>query len=358
MEKIQLLLEAYSSNKKQYTEDRYFKFLKKIYKAAKSTGALNIGFIYYTLNNNSPKSMDSEFMKMYIDSLTPDNSTLVVMFTEYWNENMGMDLLDGLPMQFNLSIKEEEAFAALVANNDLEKVLKLLDITADRIASITSKCEEDMFYSKCLNDYERDEFKNAVAGLQFFGFSKKEKEEKARKKFERELYEEMELEYIKDKSNGLFKDIKILQDEVVNYLKKQNTFKIPQDLNKNAIDLTLHLETGEDIELSKFSEQIAKAIENDTQISFLQFDSREGKFTIQKEPDYDMEDGWQDINNAIFDSIKEAFAELKISDEIDYGDNDSWVEYYINVETLFNLNDKYRKLFEKRAKEEFYLDDF
>lgn len=174
MEKIQLLLEAYSSNKKQYTEDKYFKFLKKIYKVAKSTGALNIGFIYYTLNNNSPKSMDLEFMKMYIDSLTPDNSTLVVMFTEYWNENMGMDLLDGLPMQFNLSIKEEEAFAALVANNDLEKVLKLLDITADRIASITSKCEEDIFYSKCLNDYERNEFKNAVAGLQFFGFGKKE----------------------------------------------------------------------------------------------------------------------------------------------------------------------------------------
>ena len=174
MEKIQLLLEAYSSNKKQYTEDKYFKFLRNIYKVAKSTGALNIGFIYYTLNNNSPKSMDLEFMKMYIDSLTPDNSTLVVMFTEYWNENMGMDLLDGLPMQFNLSIKEEEVFAALVANNDLEKVLKLLDITADRITSITSKCEEDMFYSKCLNDYERNEFKNAVAGLQFFGFGTKE----------------------------------------------------------------------------------------------------------------------------------------------------------------------------------------
>lgn len=167
MEKIQLLLETYSSNKKQHTEDKYFKFLKKIYKVVKSTGALNVGFIYYTLNNNSPKSMDLEFIKMYIDSLTPENTTLVTMFTEYWNESMGVDLIDGLPMQFNLSIKEEEVFASLVANNDLEKVLKLLDIAADRIASITSKCEEDMFYSKCLNDYERDEFKNAVAGLQF-----------------------------------------------------------------------------------------------------------------------------------------------------------------------------------------------
>lgn len=174
MEKIQLLLEAYSSNKKQYIEDKYFKFLKKVYQAAKSTGALNIGFIYYTLSNNSPKSMDLEFMKMYIDSLTPENTTLVVMFTEYWNESMGIDLIDGLPMQFNLSIKEEEVFASLIANNDLEKVLRLLDITADRIANITSKYEEDIFYSKCLNDYERNEFKNAVAGLQFFGFGKKQ----------------------------------------------------------------------------------------------------------------------------------------------------------------------------------------
>ena len=359
MKDLKVLLEDYSSNKKHYTKDKYFKFLKKIFKVAKSTGALNIGFIYYTLSNNSPKSMDLEFMKMYIDSLTPDNSTLVVMFTEYWNENMGMDLLDGLPMQFNLSIKEEEAFAALVANNDLEKVLKLLDITAERIASITSKCEEDMFYSKCLNDYERDEFKNAVAGLQFFGFSKKEKEEKARKKFERELYSEMELEYIKDKSNGLAKDIKMLQDEVVNSLKKQNIFKIPQDLNRNAIDLILHAPTGEDIDLLNPNKKTLDSIkDNYGKISFLQFDSREGKFSIQKESDYDKEDGWMDISDSVDAAVTEAFAELKISDEIDYGDNDSWVEYYINVETLFNLNDKYRKLFEKRAKEEFYLDDF
>lgn len=358
MEKIQLLLEEYSSNKKHYTEDRYFKFLKKIYQTAKSSGALNINFLFYTLNTNSPKNMDKEFMKMYIDTITPNNSTLVAMFKDYWNENMGLDLLDGLPAQFNLAIKEEEVFASMVANNDLEKVLLLLDITADRIASITSNCKEDMFYSKCLNDYERNEFKNAVAGLQFFGFSKKEKEEKARKKFERELYSEMELEYIKDKSNGLLKDIKMLQDEVVNSLKKQFVFKIPQDLNKNAIDLTLHLETGEDIELSKFSEQIAKAIENDIQISFLQFDSRKGKFTVQKELDYDEDEGWQDINNSIFNSVKEAYATLKIDKKMDFGDNDSFVEFYIDVETLFNLNDKYKKLFEKRAKEEFYLDDF
>ncbi len=213
MKDLKALLEDYSSNKKHYTEDKYFKFLKKVYQTAKSTGALNIGFIYYTLNNNSPKSMDLEFMKMYIDSLTPDNSTLVVMFTEYWNENMGMDLLDGLPMQFNLSIKEEEAFAALVANNDLEKVLKLLDITADRIASITSKCEEDMFYSKCLNDYERDEFKNAVAGLQFFGFGKVD-EEKMKK-----AYESLLSKYIEDK-NGLTMDLDKLKKAVEQYMKK------------------------------------------------------------------------------------------------------------------------------------------
>lgn len=172
MKDIKDLLEDFSSNKTLYKDERYFRFLKKIFKTAKAAGALNVGFIYYALNNNSPKSMDQEFMKMYIDSLTPENTTLPAIFTEYWEDNMGMDLIDGLPMQFNSSIKEEEVFASLVANNDLEKVLKLLDIVASRILSITSTCQEDMFYSKCLNDFERDEYKNSIAGLQFFGFGK------------------------------------------------------------------------------------------------------------------------------------------------------------------------------------------
>ena len=357
--RIEELLEEYSSNRKQYTGEKHFKFLKKVFKAFKEVGALNISFIYYTLNSNSPKIMDSEFMKAYIESMLKDNHTLINIFTGYWENNRGLELTEGLNVNFNMILKEEEVFAALIANNELEKVLQLLSITYYRIKSLTETTSEDLFYSKCLSDYEREDFKNAVSGLQFFGFGKKEKEEKARKKFERELYSEMELEYIKDKSNGLAKDIKMLQDEVVNSLKKQNVFKIPQDLNRDGIDLTLHAPTGEDINLSNPDKKTLDSItDNYGKISFLQFDSREGKFSIQKESDFDEEDGWMDIADGVDAAVDEAFANLKISNKLDYGDNDSWVEYYINVETLFNLNDKYKKLFEKRAKEEFNLDDF
>jgi hypothetical protein len=69
-------------------------------------------------------------------------------------------------------LKEEEVFAALIANNDLEKVLQLLSITNNRIKSLTQDTSEDLFYSRCLSDYEREDFKNAVSGLQFFGFGK------------------------------------------------------------------------------------------------------------------------------------------------------------------------------------------
>jgi hypothetical protein len=43
-------------------------------------------------------------------------------------------------------LKEEEVFAALVANNDLEKVLQLLSITNNRIKSLTQDTSEDLFY--------------------------------------------------------------------------------------------------------------------------------------------------------------------------------------------------------------------
>lgn len=172
--KIEELLEEYSSNKKSYIGEKHFKFLKKVFKAFKEVGALNISFIYYTLNSNSPKVMDSEFMKAYIESMLKDNHTLISIFTGYWENNRGLELTEGLNTNFNMILKEEEVFAALVANNELEKVLQLLSIAYHRIKSLTQDTTEDLFYSKCLSDYEREDFKNAVSGLQFFGFGKKE----------------------------------------------------------------------------------------------------------------------------------------------------------------------------------------
>ena len=170
--KIEELLEEYSSNRKQYIGEKHFKFLRKVFKAFKEVGALNISFIYYTLNSNNPKIMDSEFMKAYIESMLKDNHTLISIFTGYWENNRGLELTEGLNTNFNMILKEEEVFAALVANNELEKVLQLLSITYYRIKSLTETTSEDLFYSKCLSDYEREDFKNAVAGLQFFGFGK------------------------------------------------------------------------------------------------------------------------------------------------------------------------------------------
>jgi hypothetical protein len=170
--RIEELLEEYSSNRKQYTGEKHFKFLKKVFKAFKEVGALNISFIYYTLNSNSPKIMDSEFMKAYIESMLKDNHTLINIFVGYWENNRGLELTEGLNVNFNMILKEEEVFAALIANNDLEKVLQLLSITNNRIKSLTQDTSEDLFYSKCLSDYEREDFKNAVSGLQFFGFGK------------------------------------------------------------------------------------------------------------------------------------------------------------------------------------------
>ena len=175
--RIEELLEEYSSNRKQYIGEKHFKFLRKVFKAFKEVGALNISFIYYTLNSNGPKIMDSEFMKAYIESMLKDNHTLINIFTGYWENNRGLELTEGLNNNFNMILKEEEVFAALIANNELEKVLQLLSITYYRIKSLTETTSEDLFYSKCLSDYEREDFKNAVSGLRFFGFNKRAKEE-------------------------------------------------------------------------------------------------------------------------------------------------------------------------------------
>jgi 2C-methyl-D-erythritol 2,4-cyclodiphosphate synthase len=107
--RIEELLEEYSSNRKQYTGEKHFKFLKKVFKAFKEVGALNISFIYYTLNSNSPKIMDSEFMKAYIESMLKDNHTLISIFTGYWENNRGLELTEGLNTNFNM-IHRRKAF--------------------------------------------------------------------------------------------------------------------------------------------------------------------------------------------------------------------------------------------------------
>ena len=353
--RIEELLEEYSSNRKQYIGEKHFKFLRKVFKAFKEVGALNISFIYYTLNSNSPKIMDSEFMKAYIESMLKDNHTLLSIFTGYWENNRGLELTEGLNTNFNMILKEEEVFAALIANNELEKVLQLLSITYYRIKSLTETTSEDLFYSKCLSDYEREDFKSAVAGLQFFGFSKKEKEEKARKKLENELYSEMEIEYVKDKTNGLYKDLTDLEDKIKKSLKSNKKLITDRDINK-CFDFTPAFEDGTEISFSKITKDyIEDKYKNGIEdIRLITWDISEGGFDAVE--NYDSNSGqemWDlqiDVEEEINYAIGDVLEEINLS--VGFDSSMSSSSYTAKIKDLFMLNNKYKKLFDKRVKEE------
>jgi predicted glycosyltransferase len=62
----------------------------------------------------------------------------------------------------------------------------------------------------------------------------------------------MELEYIKDKSNGLYKDLSSLEDKIKKSLKNNKKLITDRDINK-CFDFTPAFEDGTEINFSKIT---------------------------------------------------------------------------------------------------------
>ncbi len=111
-----------------------FRFIKKVYKIARANDLLNIRNVYDHIAREAPRQMDKEFMKMILSRLNKNKyQTPIAIFDEYWEDNMGLILKDGLSLDYSVSISDKSVFSVLLINNTLKDILLLLTVIAKRI---------------------------------------------------------------------------------------------------------------------------------------------------------------------------------------------------------------------------------
>lgn len=125
--------EEYSINTPKETE-AILKFQKNLYLVAKEAKLISIPDIFRKLNTNNARTMDLEFLKMYLSRLSEDlNKKPIGAFENYWESSTGILLTNGFPQDFNLMINDDAVFTSLLCNNTLEEILLLLEITLNRL---------------------------------------------------------------------------------------------------------------------------------------------------------------------------------------------------------------------------------
>lgn len=132
-EEFKLLKESYFINTPKDTES-ILRFQKKLYTLAKEAKLISIPDIFKKLNTSDARTMDLEFLKMYLSRLSEDlNKKPIVAFDNYWEFSSGVLLKEGFPQDFNLIINDDVVFTSLLINNTLEEILMLLEITLNRL---------------------------------------------------------------------------------------------------------------------------------------------------------------------------------------------------------------------------------
>lgn len=125
--------EEYFTNTPKDTES-ILKFQKKLYQFAKEAKIISIPDIFKKLNTSSARTMDLEFLKMYLSRLSEDlNKKPIGAFESYWTYSLGTSLPNGFPQDFNLMINDDIVFTSLLCNNSMEEILLLLEITLNRL---------------------------------------------------------------------------------------------------------------------------------------------------------------------------------------------------------------------------------
>lgn len=295
--------------------------------------------------------MDLEFIKAYVSMLTPDNLAMVGMFDKYWEKDNSAAVVDGISNIYALEIDAPAVFSALVANNDIVKVLNMLIVVSERIDSISSCREEDEVYARCLNDWDSPELKKAIAGLQFFGFGNKEKPNTKKIIGKSNEYKKLEIDYLHDKTNGFHKDITSIQSDIKASLKKNKNLLSDRDIN-NSIEFDIAFEDGTKFDCFKITQEELNKKHSDgvSDIVLVSWDISESKFDFIENHDpketgkevYEIQmDGNDEIHNSIIDALNK--------DGLSAGFDASMSRstFTITIKELFDKNDKYKRLLEE-----------